>query len=80
MRRKKEYILYDNSTTLPVALGTIEVCAKATGSSPRSLIESNSKLKSGLIPSVRYQLFDLDKVINGYYLEESERVEEQMSQ
>lgn len=67
-----EYILYDSNTDLPVCIGKIEECARFANTTPNVLKSAMYRYLSGERGAPRYQLFDLDRLIDGYYLEKEE--------
>ena len=67
--KKVDYIMYDTVTDLPVCIGSIEECARCAGTSKATLYSLNHRVKTGERKSTRYRLYDIDKVIAGYYLE-----------
>ena len=70
--KKIEYIMYDSSTDLPVCIGNIDECAKCAGTSPSTLMSGMHRYLTGERGAPRYQLYDIDKVVAGYYLEEGD--------
>ena len=67
--------MYEASTDRVVALGTLEYCAKACTCSVDTLVQAMSKYNNGLLNSVKYELYVLDDVINGKYIEEEDDFE-----
>ena len=67
-KNPREYIIYDVDTDFPVILGTAAECSKFMGISTSTFYSLISK---GAKPT-KYAIYDLDKLEQGYYLEEGE--------
>ena len=74
--KKREYIVYDNKTDLPVCIGNIVECALVLGITPSTLKSTASRYFRGERSDCRYILYDLDKLIKGGYLEDGELCED----
>lgn len=60
-KKKAEYIMYDNETTLPVFIGTMEECAEFAGYTLNSFKTYLSKQKD----KFKYSIYNLDKLADG---------------
>lgn len=67
--KKIEYIMYDSKTDMPVCIGDIDECAKCLNVAPSTLRSAMLRYKTGERGMPRYVLYDIEKVINGDYLE-----------
>lgn len=72
MGKKHEYIVYDTKTDLPVCIGTAIECAEALGITHSAFRSFKSLFDNNVRESLKYEIFDLDDVINGKYLEEGD--------
>lgn len=61
-RHKSEYIVYDNDTTLPVFLGTIEECAVYTGLTVYTIRTMVSKK----IDNRKFSFYNVDELLKDY--------------
>lgn len=68
-RKKIEYIMYDSKTDLPVCIGDIDKCSSYAKVDRATLLSGMIRYFSGERGLPRYQIYDIDKVIAGYYLE-----------
>lgn len=75
MSKRKEYIVYDTVTDLPVCIGNIAECAFAIGVTTNALKCATTRYFKGERCG-RYVLYDLQKVIEGGYLEDGEYCED----
>lgn len=64
--------MYDSTTDLPICIGNIDECAKCLGVKPITLVTTMFRYWKGERGTPRYLLYDIDKVIDGYYLEKEE--------
>ena len=71
-RNKTEYIMYDTETDLPVCIGDIDECARCAGVAPSTLRSNIYRYSVGKGCKPRYEIYDIDKVIDGDYLEEGD--------
>lgn len=72
-RAKKEYIIYDVKTDLPVFIGGTKECMEFMGATLSTFHTLVSRRKSNPnIQADRYEIFDMDMVIEGHYLEEGD--------
>lgn len=69
---KIEYIMYDSETDLPICVGNIDECARCVGVTQDCLRSAMHRYWSGERGLPRYPIYDIDKVIAGYYLEKEE--------
>ena len=69
---RKEYIVYDTVTDLPVCIGTVYECAETLKVTVGALKSAATKYFNGSRPNCRYIMYDLAKVVEGGYLEDGE--------
>ena len=74
--KRKEYIVYDTKTDLPVCIGNIVECSLALDVAISVLRSSSTRYFNGERLGCKYVLYDLDKLIKGGYLEDGELCED----
>jgi hypothetical protein len=71
-RKLHEYIVYDVKTDLPVCIGSAIECAEALGITHSTFRSFKSLFDNGVRDNIKYEIYDLDDVIDGKYLEEGD--------
>lgn len=61
-----EYIVYDKRTTLPVCLGDLNICEYVTELPRWQLIYISMLIEHGYDMHPRWEVYDVDKLLEGY--------------